>query len=323
MKDLVGETEHWNKLLASLVDTFKFYFNEGNLDEAEIIFIKTEDLFQSKFCPNQIKALFYYYYGSFLVHDIFYKGYSPEKALFILEKGLSFIRKDQHTEIYSKLLDQKGSAIYYSEITKKDPDYTAAKDILEIALEIRKKINNLQLISETLFRIALIDERLGKTEEAIKKYREAYRIAKENNFPLEQSETSRHIGFTHYVRQEYDQALPYFLESHQLREEIGFKPGILFSRITLGDGYLALKRFSEAEKELTLAYADSKRFGIDRGVMISALSIGELYQTMNKKEKALTYYNEASQLAKKINHQIILKMAKKAIDEVTNSISIN
>jgi tetratricopeptide (TPR) repeat protein len=307
MIKITHEKDHWRNLLESLVELHTYFFYEGRLKEAENVLKQSEQLLLISL-NNKFIGLFYYYYSSFLVNMIFYKGYSPENVIQIIDKGLSYIDEFQDEEIYSMLLDQKGSGLYYSELVKEEPDYSNAKKFLNLALEIRQKKNNLKNISETLFNLALIDEKTGNTEEALKKYKESYKIAKENNFELELSEAARHIGFSHYLKGEYLEALDYFIESNNIRVNLKFKSGAIFTKITMGDVYIALKKFSEAEKELMNAYSDSIAFGIDRGVMISALSLGELFIEMKNKIEAKKYLEIANTLAKQLDHVTILKM---------------
>lgn len=286
------------------------------MKEAENVFLNSESLLKSNFCLGSYKALFYYYYGKFLVHGIFYSGYSPNKALETLEKGENVIDKDQDQEIYSRLLDQKGMGVYFSEMSKKDPDYSLAKKILEKALEIRKKLNNLQMISETTFRLGLIEERLGNIAEALAKYTDSYEIAKDNNFIVEQSYTSRHLGFLHYRNQKYEEALNCLLESRDLRAKTGWKPGLIFSNISVGDVFTELNRYEEAKAVLEEAYKDAKEFGIKRGTLLCSLNFGILFKALNDMKTSISYFEEAKTIAEDLGHEIGLEMAEKNLTEL-------
>lgn len=305
---------NWTNVLNSIQSLAKGYLYSGNLIEANNIYQKAKPLIGSDSNPNFIKASFYQFYGEFLVYQYFYNGISIDTALQVLKRSEKYLEKNDG-ELYSKILIQKGTGYYYIELFKKDSNYLMARNLFQKASDIALEIQNPLLIAESSFKLGLIEEQSGNSNEALNLYSKAYEIAKNNKFLILQSYAIRHIGFNNQKSENLELALENLLESHDLRIQESWEPGIIFSSISLGELYFSMENYLEAEKFLGDGYKKSQEYNIKLGILLSTLSLGELFKKIGNVACSKECYSESNQVAKELQ-------IKKFI-ELTNTLLLN
>jgi tetratricopeptide (TPR) repeat protein len=149
-------------------------------------------------------------------------------------------------------------------------------DFFERGLRLRKEHGTPGQVAESTFHVGLVYDVIRKQyDKALPYHKEAYKIATDEKDKLTASYAIRHIGFARYNADNVESAKQAFTESLELREAIGFAPGIAFSLVTLaqvdveeGDKPSALARLKKARKLLSELDASSRVTWLDEQIAI-------------------------------------------------------
>jgi len=192
---------------------------------------------------------------------------NQEKRREALEKAQNLAEASANKVLIAGVYDAIGLSLHVDFLNSdrsKEPEEEI--NYFERGLELRKEHGTPGQVAESTFHVGLVYDVIRKEHDrALPYHEEAYKIATDEKDKLIASYAIRHIGFARYNADNVESAKQAFTESLELREAIGFIPGIAFSLITLaqvdveeGDKASALARFKEARNLLATLGARSR-----------------------------------------------------------------
>jgi hypothetical protein len=106
----------------------------------------------------------------------------------------------------------------------------------------------------------------------------------------------------------------YLVESLKLRDDAGFKIGVPFSILSLGDLHIRKKEFGNAMEFYQSGY--DAAVGIDNKIAqaIGSISIGRTFIRLNQFHKAVPYLERGIEIAEKINNQRLVNLGRKTLE---------
>ena len=153
----------------------------------------------------------------------------------VLSKAQELGEKSDDKMLLGNIYDAIGFSLHTSYLESdrsKEPE--KEMDFFKHGLNLRRKHGSSSQVAESLFHIGLVHDVIRQEyDKALPYHEEAYKLATKTDNKLIMSYAIRHIGFTKLAAEDVAGAQQAFTESLELRETIGFKPGIAFSLVTL------------------------------------------------------------------------------------------
>ncbi|MBI3501956.1 MAG: tetratricopeptide repeat protein [Bacteroidetes bacterium] len=254
----------------------------------------------------------------------------------------AYIHAENAKRLSEKINFKTGLADAYNNmgtICKSKGDYKEAIKYHLLALQIRKEIGNKKGIAASYNSIGLVYSHEGNYPDALKNYFLSLKIKEEILQNAEHIKNAgdiyagkRGIGTTYnniggiYAREgEYSQALNYFSQSLQVRQEIADKQGIADCYHNLGSVYQNLKNDSEALENYSRALKMFMEIEDKDGIAMCYDNMGIIYKNQGKTADALTNYlhslninqdigSKQGMAAASINIGVVLTIEKKYIE---------
>ncbi|HIA07147.1 MAG TPA: tetratricopeptide repeat protein, partial [Flavobacteriales bacterium] len=229
--------------------------------------------------------------------------------------------------IYRQLGDKLGMARVYSNIGVNygmQADYESALKNYIKSLKLKEEIlakgedNSIkQGVANTLNNIGLIYWQQGKLDKALAEHEKALKInielrtAGPTNLinKRETAQTYNNIGTIYFYKEEYKDAIGYFIMAKLIREEIGDKRLIAQSINNIGGVYFYLENYEKATESFYKAYQILKEVDDKKGMIGCLLNIGEIYSIKEYYDKAIDYTNQALAIAREIGSKNDVKRA--------------
>ena len=175
--------------------------------------------------------------------------------------------------------------------------------ILEIYKQTDDKIN----IAGVLNDIGTVEKQLGEDSLALNYFNESLGIAEKINHRHSKANAYRNIAEIYYLRQDYKNALTYFLESYNTGCDKC--PSITFHGvlIKIGNVYLNAKDYGNAQKYFNkgLHLADSAKANYE--IAVSHLALADLYRALNNSNASTRHYHSALNYATEANSLFLQK----------------
>lgn len=144
----------------------------------------------------------------------------------------------------------------------------------------------------------------GNYDESLKILEPLIDMCRANNNERELSDTLKHIGVVKMKKGLYEDAIAPLKESISLNEKLGYKHGVAWASMNLGDTYLYLNRLGKAESFLNRAMKVFKNLNEKNGILNTLYRLGKLKFLEGAFELALSIYQESLVGAKEINSPI-------------------
>lgn len=184
----------------------------------------------------------------------------------LLEAALARARACGDRSLEAAALDRLGWLMHFRALDAgRDPSGADAEESLfQQALAIRREIQDLAGVAESLFGVGLVHQVLRRDWEAAMPYfREALALAEEHADALTRSEVHRHVGFFYLVEDvQPDRARHHLRVSLEWREQHGDPRWIPSGTLALGQAELAAGRQIEAVHLLREAVRQSREAGL-------------------------------------------------------------
>jgi len=246
-------------------------------------------------------------YLDFMIINAYKNSESFEKAL-LLKSKIEFRNKNyeevlrylNQISIFPEYLIKKYDLLceLYFE-TGNDVELEKAKNEWIKILEVEKIYN------ESVYNHAVVEYLLRKS-----KYDEAIKILKEKeneimdkfniyNYPIISKligDISNVIGYYFYEKDNFKEALKYYLKSVEYYKKHNFEREILIPYNNIAEIYKAYKKYDKALNIYKNIYQTSKTLGEKEIHSVSLWNIGEIYFYMNNFEEAYKYFSEAEKL---------------------------
>lgn len=210
-------------------------------------------------------------------------------------KALDHIRfvKDENL-VYNNYKNLAISSYYRNEFDKSIESYKKC-------LEIAKKINNLEYLSDTLSKISIIQNQRGNVSEAIKFSWEALAIRKELGDYLNIILSYSNLGGYYTKISDYTLALENYLKALQIAEENQNERWIGTSKMNIGTIYHYLK---EDDKALNFYLQALDQISESDPLTLSKLynNIALSYKRLGEHQNSIDYHYKSLELNKKYNH---------------------
>ena len=158
-----------------------------------------------------------------------------DKRIDALEKAQTLAKNSDDKALLGDVYDAIGFSLHTSYLgSDRSQEPEKEMEFFQRGLDLRKKHGSSSQIAESTFHIGLVHDVIRQEyDKALPYHEEAYKLATEADDKLIISYAIRHIGFTKLAAEDIVGAKQAFAESLELREAIGFTPGIAFSLTTL------------------------------------------------------------------------------------------
>jgi tetratricopeptide (TPR) repeat protein len=293
----------------------EYYYN-GDLRKAISLFEKNESIVNAEGFDEYLKIQFYVSYIATLVVTILMENRSFEE----IEKKILDCKemiKDKNSLEFARINLQHAIAWDYKPVDnpeEKEENLDKAIILIDEVIVLLEKLDVTKYHSQAYFYRGLFFERRRQLESAEKWYILSHQLAKEKNFPIEDSFAIRHLGFINLRRDKLDKAKELLEESLKLREDAGFKIGIPHSILSMGDIHILMKDFHKAMEYYKSGYDYAVKIGSKLAQTIGLTSIGRTYTRLERYEEAAQYLEDAIKLADQIGAVDLLNVAKKTLD---------
>jgi tetratricopeptide (TPR) repeat protein len=194
-----------------------------------------------------------------------------------------------------------GVTFYNQVMLTGEGDYQQARGYFQDALRRREALADQRGVSESLFYIGLIHERLEQNDEAFAFYSRAYQLAEQFAHALEKSYAARHLAGPYIERGDLEQAGRYFAESLRLREEAGYKTLLPLALLAVGDVESAKGNLVNASDYYKQALALAQEMGQQFDIVFTLISLGEIQQKQGESKAVRELYQKALEQAQTIN----------------------
>jgi tetratricopeptide (TPR) repeat protein len=215
--------------------------------------------------------------------------------------ALRLARRTGDRRLVADAEDLAGRTLYTRAINLGQGNYEGPLRHFRRALKLRKAAGDSAGIIESLFRVGLIHERKGESEQAVATYEKGMRLAGEG-YPLERSNLARHLAYQRKGQGDIEGAIELFELSLALREEAGAaltRPSALTS--------LADAHREQGDHRLALEYGrrgleEAEKLGASRFVVGALISLGQTYGALGDRSQALERLGHAESLAGRIGY---------------------
>ena len=232
---------------------------------------KTKDLRGIAYCYNNMAKLYTI------------KGKNPE-ALNYLFKAL---------KIKEGLNDKTSIALTYNNIAdvyKTQNKYDKALNYYFKSIKIKKELNEKSGIGISLMNVAEIYSIEGKYEEALKTYFETLKIFEGLGIKRGIVQSLSNIGAVYIKLKEVNKAYNYLQKALDINSEINDQSLESLILHLLANYHLYYKNYKEAIKNAEESLDIARKLNYHKYIRNNALSLSQVYETMNKGMDALNYH---------------------------------
>lgn len=207
------------------------------------------------------------------------------------------IYRNKDTISYAREVDFKfiGSTFFMlSEIDMKQGRYNLAlKNGLQALKEYRERAKNPLFVADAQTLLGQIEMKLENYENSIGHFEKAYKVYKEFEDLLWQSDVLRFIGENLMYLNKDDEAIEYLQKSIEMSSENNFQLKEASGYNLLGNAYINLKEFPKAINSLNMSLKVYSKMDNPTEINKTYASLGLLYNKMNRPNLAVPYLQKA------------------------------
>lgn len=225
-----------------------------------------------------------------------YKFKESEKQYGLAEKIIN--SKSTYSKYLDELYGNRGVLYYYMDSIKK-----AKKDYNEF-LKIALKENNKSFISRGYNVLAVLAQREGNYEEALKLHLKSADLAEELKDSVGLARSLNNIGLVHADLDNIELSDEYYLKSLKIKEKKNDKIGVVGSYLNLGINSKNLGiekkdtlKIKKAKEYYYKALNLSKEIGYNRGILNSYTNVALIENTLSNYKKGIELGEEALKFA--------------------------
>jgi tetratricopeptide (TPR) repeat protein len=167
---------------------------------------------------------------------------------------------------------------------------TEAIDYSFKSLKVKEELNDLKGMGISYNSLGVTYKNLGEFENAKKYHNMALKIRKESGDERGLSFSYHNLGIINHIQGNYAEALNLYLESLKIREKLDDKYAISNTYMNLGLLYEDQSKYDESLKYHEMALKLSQEVGAKAGIAGSYSNIGNLYSKQGKYKEALTFF---------------------------------
>jgi tetratricopeptide (TPR) repeat protein len=130
---------------------------------------------------------------------------------------------------------QKGRVYYWRKLIQNEGEWERCSALFRESLALREAHGDTRGQAESLFYLGLVHQFQDGFETARPYFERSLARAREAGDALQQSFALRHLGFAAEESGRLDEALEHHREALALREQVGFRWGVLFQSVAVGD----------------------------------------------------------------------------------------
>ncbi len=226
-----------------------------------------------------------------------------ETAKEYLAKNIEIYRQ-KDTISYAREVDFKfiGSTFFMlSEIDMKQGRYNLAlKNGLQALEEYRERAKNPLFVADAHTLLGQIEMKLENYGNSIEHFEKAYKVYKDFEDLLWQSDVLRFIGENLMYLDRHEEAIGYFERSIEMSYKNNFQLKEASAYNLMGNAYTNLKKFPEAIKSLNSSLEVYSKMDNPTEINKTYASLGLLYNETGRPDLALPYLQKASAISDSI-----------------------
>ena len=157
-------------------------------------------------------------------------------------------------------------ADYYYRAEMQDREFEEAEGYAQRAIAMFDQLDDAHHQAEAVHRLGLIHLQRRELDRARELFEQSLQLDREGGErAFFRGEYERHVGFVYSLREQYEQALPYFERSLKYRLEAGAIDASLFAAISLAATLAELGRSEDARPHLDYAFQIADQIGSPAG----------------------------------------------------------
>jgi tetratricopeptide (TPR) repeat protein len=152
--------------------------------------------------------------------------------------------------------------------------------------------------------------RLGNSYESLGQYEKAIAYNQQNHDISEEIGDQQGVAFSlgnlgncYYFLGQYEKAIVYLQQSLEIGKEIGNRQGVAISLCGLGNSYDSLGQHEKAISLYQQYHDISEEIGYRKGVAISLGNLGACYESLGQYEKAIAYHQQFHDISEEIGNR--------------------
>ncbi len=155
----------------------------------------------------------------------------------------------------------------------------------------------------SLNRLGLCYDSLGQYEKAIAYHQQCHDISKEIGYQQGVAISLCGLGNCYDNLGQYEKAIALYQQYHDISEEIGYRRGVANSLCGLGNCYKSLGQYEKAIAHYQQYHDISEEIGYQQGVAISLCGLGNCYDNLGQYEKAIALYQQYHDISEEIGYR--------------------
>ncbi|WOB67431.1 tetratricopeptide repeat protein [Microcystis aeruginosa] len=155
----------------------------------------------------------------------------------------------------------------------------------------------------SLNRLGLCYDSLGQYEKAIAYHQQCHDISKEIGYQQGVAISLCGLGNCYDNLGQYEKAIALYQQYHDISEEIGYRRGVANSLCGLGNCYKSLGQYEKAIAHYQQYHDISEEIGYQQGVAISLCGLGNCYDNLGQYEKAIAHYQQYHDISEEIGYR--------------------
>ncbi|ARI82139.1 hypothetical protein BH695_2860 [Microcystis aeruginosa PCC 7806SL] len=155
----------------------------------------------------------------------------------------------------------------------------------------------------SLNRLGLCYDSLGQYEKAIAYHQQCHDISKEIGYQQGVAISLCGLGNCYDNLGQYEKEIALYQQYHDISEEIGYRRGVANSLCGLGNCYDNLGQYEKAIALYQQYHDISEEIGYRRGVAISLCGLGNCYDNLGQYEKAIAHYQQYHDISEEIGYR--------------------
>jgi tetratricopeptide (TPR) repeat protein len=188
-------------------------------------------------------------------------------------------------------------------------DFNKPEKLKEILVHVDPERTNKTIVDQIMDRINGINpvlyenyRELKQTEE-LKSQMDTLQMNRENGNRQGEANTLANIGYLYSSKDNYDEAIHYFMEAVKINQEIGGKQGEANQLLNLGSAYRLKGDMEKALEYCNRAIRLHEQISYKQGQANTLGVIGNIYSDSHNYNEAADYYNQALEIFKETGYK--------------------